>query len=176
MRVSSFKCFTAKLFKALLILTVAITIWLHLQPAQAFDKMYPPPLSFSNAQLMGKDFSGQYLASSEFSNANLVQANFSNADLHGAIFSHATMNGANLHGADLTNGMADLVNFADADLTDAVLVDVILLRTAFYHTKIEGADFTNAILDGLQVKQLCAIASGVNSKTGVATRDSLGCK
>jgi uncharacterized protein YjbI with pentapeptide repeats len=168
--------FTTKLFRVILIAIATVTIWMHPQTVQAFDKMYPPPLSFSNAQLMGKDFSGQFLQSSEFSNANLVQANFSNCDLHGTVFSHATMNGVNLHGADLTNAMVDLVNFSDADLTDAVFVDAILLRTAFYHTKIEGADFTNAILDGLQVKQLCAIATGVNSKTGVATRDSLGCK
>jgi uncharacterized protein YjbI with pentapeptide repeats len=165
-----------KICKSLLVLALVVLSWSNPQLAQAFDKMYPPPLSFSNAQLMGKDFSGQYLASSEFANANLVLSNFSNADLHGTVFSHATMNGVNLHGADLTNAMVDLVNFSDADLTDAVFENAILLRTAFYHTKIEGADFTNALLDGLQVKQLCKIATGVNSKTGVATRDSLGCR
>ncbi|MDB9355886.1 pentapeptide repeat-containing protein, partial [Nodularia spumigena CS-587/03] len=32
------------------------------------------------------------------------------------------------------------------------------------------------ILDGVQIKELCSKASGVNSKTGVETRYSLGCR
>jgi uncharacterized protein YjbI with pentapeptide repeats len=62
------------------------------------------------------------------------------------------------------------------DLSDAILVDAILLRTTFEAVNIAGADFSDAMLDGVQVKQLCAIATGTNPQTGVDTRDSLGCR
>jgi uncharacterized protein YjbI with pentapeptide repeats len=51
-----------------------------------------------------------------------------------------------------------------------------LLRSKFDNVNIVGADFTDAILNGAQIKELCAKATGVNPKTGVATRDSLGCR
>lgn len=143
-------------------------------PAQAAD--YPPPLSYSNAQLKGKDFSAQTLRGAEFSNANLELTNFTGADLRGAVFSASVMTQANLHGANLTYGMLDQVNLTGADLSDALLVETILLRSIFDDTNINGADFTEAILDGAQVKELCAKATGINPTTNIATRDSLGCK
>jgi uncharacterized protein YjbI with pentapeptide repeats len=44
-------------------------------------------LSFSHAQLKGRDFSGRVLAGSGFANANMEGANFENADLRGSVFS-----------------------------------------------------------------------------------------
>ncbi|MDX2100414.1 MAG: pentapeptide repeat-containing protein [Leptolyngbyaceae cyanobacterium bins.59] len=136
---------------------------------------YAPPLSFSNAELKGQDFSGQTLWAAEFSNANMERTNFANANMQGIVLSASVMTQANLHGADLTGALVDLVNFTGANLGDAVLVESLLLRSTFKDTDITGADFTDAILDGAQVKELCQKASGINSKTGVATRDSLGC-
>lgn len=134
------------------------------------------PMSYSNAQLKGRDFAGQELQGSEFSNANLERTNFAQADARGAVFSASTLTQANLHGADLTYAMLDQSNLTGADLSDAVLVETILLQSTFADTNITGADFTDAMLDGLQVKELCQYADGINSKTGVATRDSLGCR
>ena len=79
-------------------------------------------------------------------------------------------------GADLTNALVDRVNFTNADLSDAVLAETILLGSIFDGANIAGADFSEAILDSTQIRLLCAKASGINSKTGVPTRESLGCR
>ena len=70
----------------------------------------------------------------------------------------------------------DQVRLLDVDFSDAILEDAMMLRTEFRNVKIEGADFSGAILNAFQVKQLCVFASGTNSKTGVDTRESLGCR
>ena len=86
------------------------------------------------------------------------------------------MTGASLHGADLSNAMVDQVNLTKADLGDAVLTEALLLRAIFDNVNIINADFTDAILDRAQIKELCAKASGINPKTGIETRYSLGCR
>jgi len=165
------------IFRRLAAFVLALIVLCCPLPAQAqATKYYAPPLSYSNAELKGKDFSGQTLRAAEFSNANLELTNFAGADLRGTIFSASVMTQANLHGADLSNAMVDQVNFTDADLSDAVFTESILLRSTFNNVDITGADFSDAILDGAQIKELCQKATGVNSKTGVATRDSLGCR
>jgi uncharacterized protein YjbI with pentapeptide repeats len=140
-----------------------------------FTKQYAPPPSYSNAELADHDFSDQPLRVAEFSNANLNRANFTRADLTGAVMSASTMVETSLHQANLTQAMLDQVKMVRTDLADAILVNAILLRTTFQDIDITGADFSDAILDGAQRRQLCQIATGVNSQTGVSTQDSLGC-
>ncbi len=132
-------------------------------------------LSFSHAQLKGRDFSGRMLAGSGFANANMEGANFENADLRGTVFSASILRNAKLKGADFSSGLLDQADFAKADLSDALLVETILLRSTFDFVNIDGADFTDAIMDGSQRKWLCSKAKGINSRTGISTRESLEC-
>lgn len=130
---------------------------------------------FSAEELRNKDFSGKTLQSVDFAKVELEEADFSNADLRGAVFNASNLSKANMRGADFSYGFAYLTNFDGADLTDSIFQETILSFSTFRDTKITGADFSLAVLEKWQVKQLCANAEGVNPKTGVDTRDSLGC-
>ncbi|OIP71161.1 MAG: hypothetical protein AUK48_12830 [Oscillatoriales cyanobacterium CG2_30_44_21] len=123
----------------------------------------------------GEDFSGKSLIRAEFNNTTFKNINFTNADLRGALFNGVFLDGANLHGVDFSSGIAYVSRFKDVDLTDAILTDSNMLRSTFDNVNVTGADFTDALLSTQDIKKLCVNASGTNSKTGVDTRDSLGC-
>lgn len=91
--------------------------------------------------------------------------------MFGAICAETKFVGTNLTGADLES--TDLEN---ADLSDAILEGALLTNAQFQRVKaITGADFTDALIRKDIAMSLCKIADGMNSMTGVSTRESLNC-
>lgn len=132
--------------------------------------------AFDDVAATTQDYSGQDLVQAEFGDARLVGANFSGANLRGAVFNGANLSQANWRGVDFSDGIAYLSNLSGADLTDAVLTSAMLLKTSFRGATVTGTDFSDAMLDRDQIIQLCRTAEGINSVTGVETRESLGCR
>jgi len=122
------------------------------------------------------DMHGRNLQQQEFLKADLGGFDLSATDLRGAVFNNTNLQKANLSGADLEDVVAYASRFDGADLRDALLRNGMLMQSHFREASIEGADFSDAVLDLPERKALCARASGTNSRTGIATRDSLECR
>ena len=131
--------------------------------------------NYVRADITGIDLHGEDLSRSSIAGAVARDANLSNVDLHGTVLTLSDLKGSNLNGIDLTDTLADRVNFQRTDLSNAVLTNMIASGSSFAGALIEGADFTYAVLDSDDQRNLCKIASGINPKTGISTRDSLEC-
>ena len=126
----------------------------------------------SFADLTGRDLRGKKFYKSILRGAILDGAQLDGASMFGSFAKGASFKGASLRGADLES-----VDFEGADLSDAVLEGAALTNAQLGRVKsIVGADFTDVVLRKDINAALCAKADGVNSKTGVSTRESLNCR
>ena len=135
----------------------------------------PPEIRNQEDLKITKDMHGQDLNGYEFVKFDLRGIDFSESDLRGAVFNNSKLKGADFHGANLKDALAYASDFEDADLTDVNFVNALLMESSFTNARIEGADFTDAVISRIQQKELCSIAEGTNSSTGVETSYSLGC-
>ena len=135
----------------------------------------PPEIRNQQDLDLEQDMHGQDLSGNEFVKFDLNGFNFSESNLQGAVFNNSKLNNATLNGADLTDALAYATDFTNADLSDVNFTNALLMESNFDGAKIDGADFTDAVLSRIQQKELCQKASGVNSSTGESTEYSLGC-
>lgn len=131
---------------------------------------------YTYADLSHRSFIGEDLTGSSLAAADAREADFEGADLSQTILTKGSFYKAHMPNVNLTESFADRVIFDGADLRNAIIVDAIMTSTSFNEAIIEGADFSGTILDRYQISQMCKRADGTNPITGVATRDSLGCR
>ena len=162
-----------RLFCVLLICVITVYPFSDAIAAAVWQK--EDTVDYTLSELRKVDFSGQDVSGTSFAGADLQEANLEGVNLEGSILTQASFIDANLKGSNLREVFGDRVDFSNADLSDTIFADSILTSSHFYNAKIEGADFSGAMIDRFQVVEMCKQATGTNSQTGITTKESLGC-
>mgnify|MGYP001233977576 CR=1 FL=1 len=168
--------FFGSLLKPLrLILLTGLLLLTIFLPFSSVSAKTPPEIRNQDELKISNDMHGEDLTGYEFVKLDLRNVDFGEADLRAAIFNNSQLQGTDFRGADLEDAVAFACDFQGADLRDANLTQALLMESHFEDAVIDGADFTDAVISRIQQKQLCSIADGINSTSGVSTSYSLGC-
>ncbi len=132
-------------------------------------------IDYNRANLVEKDFSGQDLRDALFDHANLRGSNFSHANVQGVRFFSANLDSANFEAADLRYADLEVARLTHVNFTNALLEGAFATNILVGGAIIDGADFTDVLLDPKTEKYLCTIATGTNPITGRNTKDTLFC-
>lgn len=160
---------------SVLVLAIALAcLWVLLSAGPVFAQA--KTINYSNTELNKRDFSHTDMEGSVFVSAEMREVNFQGTNLKNSILTMGNLLGANLEGANLEGALIDRATLYKANLTNAVLVGATLTRSLLDEATITGADFTDALIDRYANAQLCQRAEGINPVTGIATRESLGCR
>jgi uncharacterized protein YjbI with pentapeptide repeats len=133
---------------------------------------------FATENLKGRtEFAGADLRSKDFTQSDAKGVSFAKSKLAGSRFYRAKLENAVFDGAQLQSASLEDSDLAGASFTDAVLTGSYISASFENVASIQGADFTDALLPEKTQRVLCARpdASGTNSITCVATRESLLC-
>lgn len=131
--------------------------------------------NFDRMNLRQRDFSGQDLTGNDYTRADLTESDLSHTNLELVRLFTTRLNRANLEGANLRGATLDGASLVGANLKDAVLEGAYAINIDFRGIDIEGADFTDVLLDPRDNDKLCEIASGTNPETGRETKETLYC-
>ena len=101
-----------------------------------------------NAYLVGAHLKNAHLGFAHLKNANLNSAHMENVNLARANLKNAHLLSANLECAFLAAAHMENVNLQRANLENAILVEAHLQDTLFEIAKLQGADFSGAVVNG----------------------------
>ena len=133
---------------------------------------------YAGLTIKGDDFSKKVYTNKDFSGVDAVGTKFMSSKLQGTRFFKADLEGADFSKADLTGASLEGANLSGVKLTDAIAEGTAFSQTLEDVADLKGADFTDAIIQTYVQRNVCKRpdATGVNSQTGIATRDSLFCQ